>query len=980
MQATAASRDAERSHELETGGCVRPEGEGTSKHEWLAPALSFVTATAIACYQNFFVLHTRATFYGDSRHYLETCGQLVAALRSNFGEALTATGTSTGTSLASNLMLDGPIITLPAAAFFAILGKIPTPLDWQWFTAAGCLTHGVNALLTCLLARSLTNSKSWALLAGLAWALYPAAIVASERYLTEIPATTLLLALVLASSKLVATDGCNGSNNGVKDEIFEAKDDSRGPSSRLGSNSSRRADSQFASLPGTVSLALLAGILSGLLLLLKPALLPAAVAIYGLLVVCVRTWNRRAVSTLCIVAGIAVVLLPWALSTKAMTGVICLTPQRVPAYNLAMGCNVKVDGWGAMPVPQSTEELAKKARVSLAGTLFETSMSSPVEIANLFLRKLSRLWFYPWNDFRASVLGISAQLQEWWHSALVGLSVTGLLAVAAGSAGRSPLSERKREAVATFVGGACVLGALSHLIYIPFETIARYGHSSVPYLVILAVYGLFNIRTATQRVPLLLVAALALTLAASCKINMIAHLMSFTDFRTALAIIFASRLALIGLLFAATCKYFMNAAQTRRVKVLSIAFSTFISGVIVAMLFSYFIDARNEREWSANLQPGKSVGRTIHLPAANPAGGADSSYAPAAVLIDGDVSLRQATITVNGHVLSERPELLLRLCPGDTETLPNARYIVSKVGMSVDEVRNWWAVRFPASLLKSNGPNEITIANRSGAPLKIYGDYRDTWSDSRRLPSIGFFSPTEFFSLSDKTEGRLPNFVETKSAASESYANSHQGEQDLSDEVGVQSGDYRICLMIGKAQPAPALLDNRPATFSRKLKVADFDQMLGSTISGSELRMNKYVLKHAMRLDARIAVPPEVAQAPFVRVLVSGMVRSVKHSGITSVVLSRVSNESPKSSLLAGTPPFIRTEEHWKRFEIRDLIAPAQYRGGLRILSIKLFPGAWESVSEYGCDKNCGDALFKDIRITLEPLDEPGLDGSFDVF
>lgn len=973
MQPTTATQTAERSQELETGGCVRsaengeldrsletsalesPETEGsvrqfkTRLQQWWAPTISFAVATAIACYHNFFTLHTRATFYGDSRHYLETCGQLAAVMRSNLDGALTATGATTGT-LASNLMLDGPILTLPPAIFFAIAGKIPTPLDWPWFTAAGCITHGINALLTCLLARTLTGSNKWALLAGLVWALYPAAIVSSERYLTEPSATSLLLVLVLIGSKLIAADNRIGSAS-------ECNKKEANGTIQIASNSSRPL----------LSLALVFGIVTGLLLLLKPALLPAAVAISGLLVFCLRTWNRRAATTGSLLAATMLVLLQWGLCTKAMTGVMHLTPQRVPSYNLAMGCNVKVDGWGAFPVPQSTEALSAKATVSLPGALIETTRNHPGEITNLFLRKLSRLWFYPWNDFRISVFGISAPLQEWWHSALVALSIAGLVAVASGTA-------RRRGAVGTFVGFACVLAALGHLVYIPFETIARYGHSAIPYLVILAVYGLLNIRTASQRVALLAVAVIALTLAVTCKINLIAQVMNIAvDFREALAIMFACRLALIGLLLACACLFCVRVARDRRIKVLSITFNTLFAGVLAAMMFSFFIDAQAEREWSATLQPGQSVGRMIRWAATS------YSDAPVAVLIDGNASMYQATIIVNGHIISDRPELLLRLRPGDMTALSNTRYIISRVGMSVDEVRNWWAVSFPSSWLRKDGPNEITIANNTGVPITIYGDYGDSWNRVRLLPAIGFFSPTEFLSMSDKTEGRLPNFVETKSSISESYKGFQHGMQDLSDEDGLQTGQYRICLMLGKQTAESTPANNCPATFTRKLTIKDFDPMLWSSIPGSQLRMNRYVLKYAMRMDTNVSVPPEIAQARFVRVRVSGMVRAVKNSGITSIILSRAPGKFSQYVLLTGSPPFIKVGEQWRAFEIRDLIAGAHVERGLESLNLRLFPGDWESVQEYGCDKSCSDALFKDLQVELTPIDSPGLDGPFEI-
>lgn len=965
MQRTAPTKPDERSGNSETDSGVRVYFDGTETDkssptpeekssnllvELWSPAATLVIATAVAAYQNFLTLHTRATLFGDSRHYLETCCQLVASLRGAMEGVVTASGASNATSLASHLMLDGPVITVPPAILFAIIGKVPTPLDWPWFTATGCLLHGINAMLTCLVARRLTNSRAWALVAGLGWALYPAAIASSERYLTEIPATTLLLAIVLIGSRMIATDP--------------------GPTRLL----------------STAAPGLVLGLLNALLLLLKPALLPAAAGVDLLVAIWMRRSNHRVLSAITVVLGLLIVLLPWGIYTKALTGELHLVPQRVPSYNLAMGCNLEVDGWGALPVPPSTRALERKARSGLLNTVVEVTRDHPVEISNLFLRKISRLWLAPWNDFRVTVLGIPAWLQEWWHCALVAFSITGLVAALAGTM-------RRAGGVGTFVGSACIVAALSHLLYIPFETIARYGHSSIPYFVIFAAYGLFTaVRMREARLPLLASATIAWLLVASCRFNLTAQVVNITaDFRTALLVIFACRFALTVLLLWAACSLCVRLAQTRRSKVLSITFSTVTITVMLGALLAFCVDPQLEKEWSTTLKPGQTVGRTVYMDRTL---AADS--APAAVLIDGDSSLRNATVSINGHVLADHPELLMRLRSSDRIAMENARYVVSKVGMSVDEVRNWWAVSFPASWANKSGSNEIKISNSGSTPIKIYGDYTDSWNSPRRLPSIGFFIPTEFFRSAERTEGRIPNFIEAGGTQSQSYRDSAQGKQDLSDDAGLQTGQWRICLMLKKAgkdaannlvSSTPSLATNKPpiattaprALFCKTLTVADFDPMLASQVPGSQLRVNRYVLKHAMRMDAEARVPAEIARARFVRVRVSGMVRAVKGNRVTSIVLKGTACNSSAQTLLTASPPFIKIGEQWSTFEIRELIAPAQFRGGLKSLKIKLFPGDWESVEEYGCDRGCSDALFKDIRIDLEQLDAPSLDGTFEI-
>ena len=100
-------------------------------------------------------------------------------------------------------MLDVPVLPLMPAIFFALVNKIPTQLNWQPFVVLETFLQALSAVFVCLLMQKLTNSRKWALCGGLAWGLYPAAIVASGRYLTEIPTVFFLLGLTWSASRLL---------------------------------------------------------------------------------------------------------------------------------------------------------------------------------------------------------------------------------------------------------------------------------------------------------------------------------------------------------------------------------------------------------------------------------------------------------------------------------------------------------------------------------------------------------------------------------------------------------------------------------------------------------------------------------------------------------------------------------------------------------------------------------------------------------
>src|SRR5947207_1637414 len=93
------------------------------------PLLVFFVTMAAGMWQQFVSGQQCSTFFGDSRHYLESCRQLVSLFQLP-GMHLTREAIA---SLDYCLMTDGPILPLIPAGFFLALNKVPTPLDWQVF-------------------------------------------------------------------------------------------------------------------------------------------------------------------------------------------------------------------------------------------------------------------------------------------------------------------------------------------------------------------------------------------------------------------------------------------------------------------------------------------------------------------------------------------------------------------------------------------------------------------------------------------------------------------------------------------------------------------------------------------------------------------------------------------------------------------------------------------------------------------------------
>ncbi len=911
----------------------------------LAPGISFLVALSLALWLHFSGQEPHNVFFSDSRHYLESCQQLVTLIQSMTAGLSAGSGfhPQISRSLADNVMLDGPLMPLLPAIYFALTGKSPTPLDWQPFVVLACTVHALSAGLVCALAGQLTGSRKWALLAGLSWATYPSALVASGRYLTETPATLLLLWTLWSAARLIEPAGKN--NLAVAGNAF-----------RL-------------------------GVLTGATLLFKPVLVPCSLATTALALCFTKRWKTKAVMSVLIAAGLATLLVPWTLSSKALTGRIYLTPQRVPVFNVAKGCDVEADGWGSLPNFPLTDLLCTTDAV--LPTIAAVLQTHPAELVGLTLRKITRLWGIPWNDFRLPVLGLDNQSQQWWHLTLLALSAAGALGVFSARAvsGDSEASARR----ACFVGSAAILTVAAHLVYVPFETISRYGFSSMPFVLILAVYGLFvAARLPARRRPLAVIVTCSLALFALDKCAGIESFVAMlADFRAALIAKLACEWLLIAAATVCALKYAKQFSDSRAAANLSVALNCVVAIGAFAVSLAFCLDGKESREWSSTVQSGSTIVRTIDLAKTALPPGEQSDFA--AVLIDGDTSLINARVEVNGHSIDAQPELLLRFKPSQYFLFDIMRTFAAKVGTSVENVRQWRALTFPSAWLNRHGTNQIRLSAKAGTSVTIYGDYLDDWNRRLHLPVDDFFSAARFCNATEGTEGRLYDPVITPLVASRCWLerNGQADYYDLSSYRGKQTGQYRLFLSVGVGPESVsgtkanlACLPALSARFERKLVARDFDPLIAHTLTeDADLRINRAILKSVSDLGCRIRLPEAMRSPDFLRITISGSIRAGAQPAIGSILpIVQGGGSSPPTFKLFATPPYLVAGKEWTKFEISDVVPNCEIKGGVREISLALFPGAWEEVWEYGCDRRCGDVCFKNLRLEVAPVTQPRLD------
>jgi hypothetical protein len=901
------------------------------------PALiCFLVALSVALWHNFTSAGSRCVFFADSQHYLESCQQLATFFRALM-EGFPAGSHLDMEKVSGYLMLDGPVLPLVPGVIFALIHKAPSAVTWEPFVVFECLLHAGSAAVVCMLADGLLRSRRWSLLAGVSWGLFPAAIVACGRFLTEIPTALLLLLVIWSASS-----------------IFQNRISQSLPLFRRG---------------------LVVGLWDGILLLAKPALLPACLLVNALLLPFLNGRKARMLAVLSICAGICLTLIPWAICSKLMTGQVYLTPQRVPVYNVAKGCDTEADGWEALPHSPLTELLTDSP--GIMPVISAAWRSHPAEFANLTLRKIVRLWAVPWNDFKANVFFLTPAMQKWWQIMLFLLALPGALAVLCGLPVR--WLEEKDRPVALFIGRACLAAIAGHLAYVPFEANARYGYTAMPFVVLLAVYGLFAVTREWRRAPAVIVfLSSCLFLAIWNQIGIVPYLVEVTgDFRSALLLSFAFECFLIGAALASGLLFIRKSGSNKSAVIVSQFFLSMLALLGVALQLAFCLDARADKPWSCAVSPGQSVVRAVRLSSGQLSLLAGNSQA--FVLIDGDAASKNAAVRVNGHLVTATPESLLRLYPRRYFLFDIMRTFAAKYQKPVDEFGQWRVVSFPSSWLNADKTNVIAVSNPGREAFTIYGDYSDRWQPRRYLPDFANFSAGELCNQIDGLDGRLLDPVGLPDREANCWLEAGgQKLSDLSPAAGRQSGQYRVLLSIqlpGSERESEAGASSDTTAYVRKLVSSDFDLLIGNTLTDADFRINKLIFKAVSRLDCHIAIPDSVLRYRFLSIKITGSLRSAKGKSIASILPILTGADAPFfSKILASTPPFLNAGAKWSSFQISELVPVSVLPAGVKQLSVALFPGAWEDVWQYGLDGRRDDVCFKDVKVEFKPVQEPEID------
>ncbi len=356
--------------------------------------------------------------------------------------------------LADMLILDGPVLPFMIARVL-LLAKQAQASELLSVALFGSVIQAILAGLVFILCQRVTGNKFLALLAAIMWAIYPPAVIATQRLVMENLSSVLLFAVIICFDWTLS---------------FSEKEN-------------RHLFTLAAS-----------AIFFALILLTKPVLIFSVLLPFCFVFLCLR--RKQALSGFLIFSlATAMAMFPFWIYTAEATGKVCFTPQRIPTFNALVGNNLVTDGLQGLPQAIVSDHIAKSQ--NLAFVELSLFLEDPIAHGELNIRKLPRIFAEPWNDFRRAAILPDAQSIRLAHQLLGAFEMAAVVLAFAVTVSRLKSCVRKssesNQKIEDEAGNSLAhsvplifLALLGHLIYLAFEGIPRYGFTAAPLLLILA--------------------------------------------------------------------------------------------------------------------------------------------------------------------------------------------------------------------------------------------------------------------------------------------------------------------------------------------------------------------------------------------------------------------------------------------------------------------------------------------------------------
>jgi hypothetical protein len=714
--------------------------------------ISGLAALLASLLQNLWLAPSGTTLVFDSGHYLGTtqllCHYFISSLHLS-NPLVTGFSPAEAKKLADYLLLDGPLVPLTGAIFFAAHNTVPQAGHAHVFIIIESFFHALAAAMLASLIYKTCRQKFIALAGGLGWAFYPAALLGCDSYLGEVPAT----ALTLLFMRLLAA-------------VVQTYNDDSGEKHKSSTN--------------VIINLFLAASTAAVVFMSKPAL------VFALLATTLLAWlyccsKRQSPSTaawlLAFTAGGLIMLAPWLAFTKSTTGKWHLSAYRIPVYNIARGSSYDAEGWGTVPLDPTMQSFGENQ--SALACLLTIWRDKPLQSINLALRKPERMWLQPWNDYHHKCFGAPSSLQIIAQQLLLALAAAGLIML--------PLALPKLNSTGQMIAISAPLMVLAHCAYVPFESSSRYGFSAAPMFFLLAAVAIFHCRQSGRLLSLILFFALVFVLILLNRLDWFSFIHTYISNAgwAAFADLGLRAALIIALIYLARLLAVNNVRRVALVAGSNI-FSLSLALAVAAIAFAHLTYEREQRTWRCKLTPGQSIERAVEY---RPRASEDETVM---LVVECDWSNSELTdnLEINGKALTGPlfdPAALIK-CWSKLDAMQNE--FASLFLRSPGSLRQYKAVMLPKDALK-DGNNVITIKSRE-KPVTIYGYTNRIDGQPPFLPAFDYLSAGKLLNEQENTDGRVvtATFVAAPSTCTLLSVDGQVEKDDLSPAPGRQSGTY----------------------------------------------------------------------------------------------------------------------------------------------------------------------------------------------
>lgn len=415
----------------------------------------FIIAFVACLSHNIFEPNTKTFFFADSRNYLAS----TANFSTIFLDALKGRSPAellSDPAVRGRIEIDGPILASLFGTVFAVIGRTPQADDWKIFVAVNSVLHALSSVCISFLIYRIVPSLRYAVPAGIAYALFPPALIAAGRVMTETLSNLLIVSFLCTLSL------------SIKRPLW-----------------------------GIVT-----GLICGVSFINRALLVPPVVASIGL----IFFQKKLKLITLALISvAFIAALTPWALFSTAYLGRTMLTTERCAVLNAVNGFDPETDG------VQNTDGGYRDVMVANQSPLtvmYGMIAANPQLSAAILAKKFSRFYGQAFNDFRHQCLGLNfiAIMYVQWAYLFMGIMGAAMFVFG----GWRSLSENAR-----LLCRFSLLYLVLMQCFFMFEATARPGFTSFPLITVFGVVGVYLLVDALKKrkfAHFLLVLAGALTL------------------------------------------------------------------------------------------------------------------------------------------------------------------------------------------------------------------------------------------------------------------------------------------------------------------------------------------------------------------------------------------------------------------------------------------------------------------------------------